>query len=112
MVGWCCRAGWPFLLSLLTACGATPLRGQPDLLDFLEDGVTTRDEVVKRLGVPLHCLDEGKACTYRLGHDEAGQFVARGNEVTGWRGLDGSVVVVYDAHGVLQRHAFVPVRNP
>jgi hypothetical protein len=112
MVRGCLRAGWPLLLSLLTACSATPLRGQLALLDFLADGSTHRDEVIARLGKPTRCLRSGEVCTYRVGHDEAGQFVKIESGGANWMDTDGSLVLVFDAGGVLQGHSVVRVREP
>lgn len=112
MLRGCLRAGWPLLLSLLTACGSVPLRGQPDLLGFLADGRTHRDQVLARLGEPTRCLRSGEVCTYRVGHDEAGQYVRIESRGTSWTETDGSVVLVFDAAGVLRRHAVVRVREP
>ena len=112
MVRGCLRAGWPVLLSLLAACSTTPLRGQPNLLDFLADGATPRSEVVARLGRPTRCLRSGEICTYRVSHDEAGQYVKLEVGGSSWMDTDGSLVVVFDAFGVLQRHAIVRVREP
>jgi hypothetical protein len=112
MVRGCLRAGWPVLLSLLAACSTTPLRGQPNLLDFLADGATPRSEVVARLGQPTRCLRSGEICTYRVAHDEAGQYVKLEVGGSSWMDTDGSLVVVFDADGVLQRHSIVRVREP
>jgi len=97
---------------LLAACGTTPLRGQPDLLAFLADGSTRREEVVTRLGEPTRCLRSGEICTYRVSHDEAGQYVKIDVGGANWMDTDGSLVLVFDADGVLRRHSVVRVREP
>jgi hypothetical protein len=112
MVGGYLRAGWPLLLSLLAACSSTPLRGQAGLLDFLEDGTTPRSEVIARLGQPTRCLRSGEICTYRVSHDEAGQYVKLGVGGADWLDTDGSLVLVFDGDGLLQRHSIVRVREP
>jgi hypothetical protein len=112
MVGGYSRAGWPVWLSLLAACSTPPLRGEPGLLDFLADGATPRSEVVARLGQPTRCLRSGEICTYRVSHDEAGQYVKLEVGGSNWMDTDGSLVLVFDADGVLQRHAIVRVREP
>ncbi len=112
MVGGYWRTGWPLLLSLLAACSTVPLRGQPDLLDFLADGATRREEVVARLGEPTRCLHAREICTYRVGHDEAGQYVKLEVGGANWMDTDGSLVLVFDADGVLRRHSVVRVREP
>jgi len=112
MVGGTLRAGWPLLLSLLAACSTAPLRGQQGLLDFLADGSTPRGEVVARLGQPTRCLRSGEICTYRVSHDEAGQYVKLEVGGADWLDTDGSLVLVFDGDGVLQRHSIVRVREP
>ena len=112
MVGWSLRAGWPLLLSLLAACSTTPLRGRANLLDFLADGATRREEVVARLGEPTRCLRSGEICTYRVSHDETGQYVKLEVGGANWMDTDGSLVLVFDADGVLMRHSVVRVREP
>jgi len=112
MVGGRLRAGWPLLLSLLAGCGTVPLRGQQGLLDFLTDGSTRREEVTTRLGEPTRCLRSGEICTYRVGHDEAGQYVKIESGGANWMDTDGSVILVFDAEGVLRRHSVVRVREP
>jgi hypothetical protein len=44
--------GTAFLALFLSGCAAPPLKGRADLLDFLGDGKTTREEVVLKLGPP------------------------------------------------------------
>lgn len=105
-------AGCLLGLSALAACSTTPLRGQANLLDFLADGATRREEVVARLGEPTRCLRSGEICTYRVGHDEAGQYVKIESGGANWMDTDGSLVLVFDPDGVLARHSVVRVREP
>jgi hypothetical protein len=106
------RVGWFVALSLLVACSGAPLRGRPELLDFLVDGSTTRAEAIGRLGPPFRRLQDDSICTYRLSHDEAGRFVSFGQGETSWTDLDASLVLVFDESGSLRRHSIVNVREP
>ena len=55
------------VLSLLTGCATTEsLRGRSDLLDFLADGRTTREEVLLKLGQPSAQFQHENILTYRL----------------------------------------------
>jgi hypothetical protein len=106
------RVEWLLVLSLLTACSSTPLRGRPDLLDFLSDGSTTRDQVIERLGQPYRRLQDDRLYTYRLSHDDAGSFVSYGMGEASWTGLDASLVLAFDEKGALRRHSIVNARKP
>lgn len=105
-------AGAIVVLSLSTACGTTPPRGQPDLLAFIVDGRTERSELIARLGQPGRRLQADRLWTYRIGHDAAGPFVASDAHGPHWVPADASLVLVLDDAGVLLRHALVPVRGP
>lgn len=112
MIGRLRHAACLLCLAPLVACSSAPLRGQQGLLDFLSDGSTRRQEVTARLGEPTRCLRSGEICTYRVGHDEAGQYVKIESGGANWMDTDGSVVLVFDADGVLRRHSVVRVREP
>jgi hypothetical protein len=88
------------------------LRGQPDLLAFIVDGSTTRSTAIERLGEPGRRLRAGAICTWRLRHDDAGQFIAHGWEAATWQDVDASLVMVFDEHGVLHRHTVIKVHKP
>lgn len=105
-------AGSFAVLSLLAACGGTPPRGQPHLLEFIADGATTRSEIIARLGEPGRRLQADHIWTYRISHDEAGQFVARDAHGPYWGAVDASLVLVLDDSGVLRRHALTRAHEP
>lgn len=96
-------------LALLLGCSTVPM-GRGDLLDFLEDGVTTRDEVMLRLGDPTAVYEAERIVTYRLTQDQGGWvLLGRGR---GWYGVVANLVVVFDERNVLERHAIVQVHSP
>jgi hypothetical protein len=64
------------LLAMLTACASMPI-GRHDLLYFLQDGKTIREEVFLRLAEPSGIFEGGRILTYRLGEDEGG-FTIKG----------------------------------
>jgi hypothetical protein len=86
-------------------------------IEFLTDGETYRDTVVKQLGPLFRTLDDGQVLTYRL--DASFQPVAVN---FAWRERPGkwdhpwsdtqrySLVLVFDSRGVLVRHSLVSVR--
>lgn len=92
---------------ILAACAAQPI-GQKDLLEFLNDGVTRRDDALLKLGEPTATYESSKILAYRLRKDEAGYVLLAHQE--NWRSAEYSLILVFDAQGVLQRHALVQVR--
>lgn len=103
------------ILSLLGCATSPPLKGCPDLLDFLADGETTREEVVLKLGQPSGKFERENILTYRLGFEpkNKGYFlVERETQPTGWPTwvrARYSLVLVFDEAGVLRRHSLVEV---
>ena len=108
------------LIILATGC-ATPkvqpadpqLLFKSDLLSFLGDGVTTREEVVLKLGIPSAQIEGEKILMYQLKVDEDGKWrlvAPRWNLGTGlraWSEGTCSLVLVFGENGVLQKHSLV-----
>jgi len=97
-----------FLL-LAGGCATTPI-GQPDLLGFIEDGRTTREEVFLTLGEPSATYQAEGILTYRLGEDEAGYFLV--DKRPGFLGVRHSLVLAFDDSGLLRRHSLVTIKAP
>lgn len=97
--------------SLLVGCVTTPRRvADPHLLDFLTDGQTTKATAVLKLGQPSAILESGRILTYRLGWEKKGGYYLREAGATNWLELKYSLVLVFDAQEVLERHSLVEVR--
>ncbi len=100
---------------LLTSCAAEKPLYNPDadthLLEFLQDGVTTREDVTLKLGQPSVSLEQGAIMTYRIVEqsDHSYYVVAREPELT-WMDVSYSLVLVFDANQVLSQHSMVPVQ--
>jgi hypothetical protein len=94
---------------LLAACALAPV-GHKDLLDFLNDGITHREEVQLKLGEPSAQYECSRIQAYRLRKDEGG-YVLVGRRDT-WYGIQYNVMLVFDADGILRRHSVVEVRSP
>jgi hypothetical protein len=102
---------------VLAGCATkpTPLKGRADLLSFLADGVTTRQEVIVRLGQPSARFEGEKILTYRLGYEpkNSGYYVVdRETNPAGWSAWKlarYSLVLVFDPVGVLKEHSVVEV---
>ena len=107
----------PLLLALtLAGCvTAPPLKGRADLLDFLADGKTTREEIVLKLGQPSGKFERENIVTYRLGFEpkiHGYYLVEREAQPDGWPTwlrAKYSLVLVFDDAGVLRKHSLVEV---
>ncbi len=97
------------VLVLLGACASTPV-GQPELLTFIEDGQTTREQVFLALGEPSATYEDGRILTFRLARDEGGYFLVE--KASGFRSVKYSLVLAFDDAGLLQRHSLVTVKAP
>lgn len=108
------------LAGLLTAC-ATPriqsagaeLLSTP-LLSFIRDGVTTREEVLLKLGAPSADFEEHRILTYRLVPDREGTLhvlwpraSTTRSGFTEWAPGVYSLVLVFKGDGVLEKHSLV-----
>jgi hypothetical protein len=98
---------------LLVGCGtgqAIPGASR-DLLAFIEDGATTREEVVLRLGQPSASFEGDRILTYRIGeHATQGYYPIVPNQLMPWQSVSHSLVLVFDEAGVLAKHSLVAVR--
>ncbi len=94
---------------LLYACATNAPVADPQLLDFIQDGTTTRDEILLNLGQPSAVFQDEAILTYRIGEDKRGYFIEVPS-VSDWQFVRYSLVLVFDAKGTLQRHNLVSVR--
>jgi hypothetical protein len=84
-----------------------------DLLEFLQDGTTTRAEAALRLGQPTAILERENILTFRIGEDvNKGYYVVGAPSTTGWAWETArySLVLVFDGNGVLENHSLVLVK--
>jgi hypothetical protein len=99
---------------LLSVSEATEVAaaGNPRLLEFLQDGTTTRAEVELRLGRPSLSLEQGKILAYRIGGYSGGRnyYVVKKDPERKWQRVHYSLVLVFDANQLLQRHNMVNVQ--
>ena len=100
--------GGIFLIMVLEGCATQPI-GNKQLLDFLNDGKTTREEVLLHLAEPSATFEGGRIVTFRIDED-AGGYVIRGAKGHGWSEKF-SLVLSFDEHGVLRRHSLVRVKE-
>ena len=111
------------LCCLLMAGCATPRFFQADsnLLaksgyNFIQDGVSSRDELQARLGVPVYEFEQKRILIYRcqkLGEgfvvlsDTQPEVESPFRKRAKGRPDLGSMVLVFDANGILQKHSLV-----
>ena len=99
------------VVSALAGCAATIPGARADLLTFLRAGETTREEVVLKLGQPSARFEQGRVFTYRVGRDaKQGYHVVTQNPRQPWEGVRYSMVLVFDASGVLEKQSLVAVQ--
>lgn len=98
-----------FLVTLVTAC-MPPTVGRADLLGFIEDGKTTREQAYLSLGEPAGLYEGGRILSFRLGRDEGGDFVI--GKASGFGGVRTSLIMVFDDQGILSRHSLVQMKAP
>ncbi len=84
----------------LSACASGPdpaeFEAKVSALEaFLQDGVTRRDEVLSRLGIPHADFEDGRIIGYYLASRD-------------------ELIVVFDERGILERHSFLrfPAAQP
>ncbi len=119
--------GCVLIVSTLTGCAAHNMQIvdretiEQTLLAFLEDGKTTKKELLSRLEEPSAQFEGGRILTYRLDRkfkvvtpeDESSPsfwYGDPGKRLSLWKRARYSLVLVFDAGGVLQRHSLVRVR--
>ena len=86
------------------------------LLGFIQDGITTREEVVLKLGTPSAKFEGEKILTYQLRVDKAENWdlvYPQVSEPFGfrvWREGTYSLVLVFGDDGALQKHSLVEAK--
>jgi len=100
---------WLLVMLVSVSCTNPRQYGNPALLDFINDGETSRAKVILSLGQPSAAFEDECILTYRIGGSrETGYFV---RDAPGtWYETSFSLVLVFDADGALQSHSMVKVR--
>ena len=105
-----------FIFLLLLGC-ATPRSVGPvpdkGLLDFLEDGKTTKQMAFEKLGQPSGTYENGRILTYRIGNEEGKGYYIVGAGPSGemlFIKSKHSLVLIFNDKGILERHSLVNVR--
>jgi hypothetical protein len=87
-----------------------------DLLGFIQDGVTTREEVALKLGTPSAQFEGEKILMYQLRLKRSGKWhlvspqTIKYSDFREWKEGTYSLVLVFGSDGVLQKHSLVEAR--
>lgn len=82
-----------------------------DLLAFLKEGHTRREEAILTLGQPSATFEKERILTYRVGHDDKqGYYIISPRELQPWANVRYSLVLVFDEKAVLSAYRLVPVQ--
>ena len=100
----------------LSGCETTKPNAVPgasrDLLAFLDVGLTTSDDVLQRLGRPSGSFERGAILTYRIGEAQPDVFfVVKARLGERWSVSRYSLVLMFDAEGVLKKKNLVRVKD-
>jgi len=101
-------------LAFLSGCASRPEREVSDasaLLPFLQDGSSTKEELLLKLGEPSARFEGERILTYRMADSEKeGLAVASPRGIGGWETARYSLVLVFDDRQILKKHHLVRVR--
>ena len=112
------------LIIIVASCAKTPhiqttdtkLISNSKLLGFIQDGITTREEVELELGTPSAKFEDEKILTYQLRVDQAGNWdlvYPQTSQPFGfrvWREGTYSLVLVFGGDGVLRKYSLVEAK--
>lgn len=115
------RRLWARVLSFLLMLGAggcswSARPASPELqqqvLPWLEDGDTTRDEVEAVFGKPGYECSRERITAYRLSLDGSGRLIPVPREGQfGWTGAQFNLVLAFDADRVLEEHVLIQLKE-
>jgi hypothetical protein len=89
---------------IAVGCATHKLQGDRDLLSFIEDGHTTKEQVELKLGEPTAQCSSGKIIIYRLqGNTQSGYQIVRFYHCC-------SLILVFDEQDILKKHSFIKMR--
>jgi hypothetical protein len=110
---------WMVAALLLTTGGCSSYRtnvASPevahDLLPFLENGKTRRDEIQKILGNPSFESERDRVIAYRVAPDGLGSLESVVWEGTfGWKRTQYNLVLAFNAEQILEKHALIQMKE-
>lgn len=96
-------------LLLFPGCATVTPSSSRTWLTFLEDGRTTRETIVHQLGAPLGTYDGERILSYTLGGDKDEGYIVVNASIAS-PDTKYNLVLVFDEHDVLARHALIRIR--
>jgi hypothetical protein len=105
----------PLLVGCVTTSPPTERTAEKTFQEFLEDGKTSKQMVILKLGQPSGTFEGERILTYRIGRDEKGYLVLDRQARLGWWDETKyfslfSLVLIFDEKNVLSKHSMVAVR--
>jgi hypothetical protein len=106
------------LILVFAGCATNQVRGRANLLRFLSDGATTKEEALLNLGQPSGTFEDGNILTFRIGFNSGSNefYVVQqppGIGINGaycsWENTRYSLVLVFDGKNLLRHHSLVEV---
>ena len=96
------------MLAALALSSCAHPEGRKDLLSFLQDGSTTKNDVVTRIGA-ASVWSGGGIWTYRVGEETEGYYLPA--KKTDWSDARYCLVLQFGPNGVLRRHALINIET-
>ena len=115
---------WNLVLVILSGCSPTPKTrviedaSNSERIPFIREGVTTREEIMTRLGAPVSFYENQRIVIYWMHENKTGKFqvvpqrampIDPEGGITWKLGLH-NLVLVFDDHNILERHSLVFIR--
>ena len=103
---------WFFIALIFAGCAANERPTPPDesIIAFLEEGVTTKEEAILKLGFPSGQFDGERILTYRLSYSKEHQWHTREKVIPyDWRFVKYSLVLVFNDDNILKAHSLIPI---
>ncbi len=112
-----------FLAIFLAGCASVPTLKTADTdleakwLSFVKDNISTKQDILLKLGLPSAQFENEKILIYRLMLDEKDglvpvdrSFAPQDPRISQWYQGQFNLVLVFDERNVLVRHSFLKVR--
>lgn len=110
-----------FLLSAvtITSCTFQAVNNEDALSDleklkFIQDSVTTKKEILLKLGPPSGKYQDDSILTYRLSYDVSSNekwHVVDKCLPFNWQFVDYNLVLVFDNNNIVEKQSLIPIRS-
>lgn len=97
------------LIAIVMVAGCSSKgKGTKNLLDFIEDRVTTLDDIYNKLNEPHNVYKNNKILSYQIDQGEEGYFLLEKNSKK-WRGRYSLIIIINDKK-IVEKHALIDVK--